>query len=85
MIPQANKANNFLINAEAGVESALTEKLNLQLVLQDNYANIPAPGRKNNDLRLISALAFKFLGYNTESPAEVVIPQCARNLQTITN
>ncbi len=59
-LPQANKLNNFLINAEIGIESALTEKLSLRVVLQDSYANIPAPGRKDNDVKLVSGLAYKF-------------------------
>jgi len=59
-LPQINDPVNFLVNAEVGLEAALTKRLSLRTVLQDYYANIPAPGRKDNDLRLVSGLAFKF-------------------------
>jgi putative salt-induced outer membrane protein len=59
-LPQADKPDNFLVNAEVGVEAALTKKLSLRTVVDDTYANIPAPGRKNNDVKLISGLAYKF-------------------------
>jgi hypothetical protein len=32
----------------------------LRAVVQDYYNNIPATGRQQNDLRLITGLAFKF-------------------------
>jgi len=60
LLPQVDKPDNFLVNAEVGVEAAITKKLSLRTVLQDNYANIPAPGRKDNDVKLISGLAYKF-------------------------
>jgi putative salt-induced outer membrane protein YdiY len=59
-LPQADKPDNFLINAEVGVEAALTKRLSLRTVVQDNYANIPAPRRTDNDVKLISGLAYKF-------------------------
>jgi putative salt-induced outer membrane protein len=59
-LPEADNPDNFLINAEMGVEAALTRRLSLRTVIQDSYANIPAPGRKDNDLKLISGLAYKF-------------------------
>jgi hypothetical protein len=54
--------NNYIINAEAGVAADLTAKKNLSLsvVAQDTYNSVPAPGRKNNDLKLIASLNFKF-------------------------
>lgn len=59
-LPEVDKPDNFLINAEVGVEAGLTKRLSLRTVLQDAYANIPAPGRKDNDLKLISGLSYKF-------------------------
>ena len=59
-LPQVDQPDNFLVNAEVGAEAALTKRLSLRTVVQDNYANIPAPGRKDNDVKLISGLAYKF-------------------------
>ena len=59
-LPQVDRPDNFLVNAEVGAEAALTKRLSLRTVVQDNYANIPAPGRKDNDVKLISGLAYKF-------------------------
>jgi putative salt-induced outer membrane protein YdiY len=59
-LPQVDKRDNFLVNAELGIEAALTKKLSLRTVVDETYANIPAPGRKNNDVKLISGLAYKF-------------------------
>lgn len=54
-VPQA-----FLVTAEVGLETPLSHKLSLQTYLQDNFANVPAPGYKDNDLKLVSGLVLKF-------------------------
>jgi putative salt-induced outer membrane protein YdiY len=59
-LPPLTAPDAFLVNAEVGVETPLTHKLSLQTYLQDNFANVPAPGFKDNDLKLISGLVFKF-------------------------
>ncbi|MGA2280843.1 MAG: DUF481 domain-containing protein [Verrucomicrobiota bacterium] len=59
-LPQVNKPDNFLVNAEIGAEAALTKTFSLQVTLQDNFVNQPAPGRKDNDVKLISSLVYKF-------------------------
>lgn len=59
-LPQFDKGNNFLVNAEIGVETPLSKRLSLSVVAQDNYINVPAPGRERNDLKLISGLTYKF-------------------------
>jgi putative salt-induced outer membrane protein YdiY len=59
-IPPLTFPDAFLINAQVGVETPLTPKLSWQTYLQDNFANVPAPGYKNNDLKLISGIVFKF-------------------------
>jgi putative salt-induced outer membrane protein YdiY len=60
ILPQANKLQNFLVNAEVGAEAALTKTFSLRVALQDNFDNHPAPGRKKNDVRLISGVVYKF-------------------------
>jgi putative salt-induced outer membrane protein YdiY len=59
-LQQLDEYDNFLVNAEIGAEAALTRHVSLRTVLQDNFANVPAPGRRDNDLRLISGLTYKF-------------------------
>jgi len=60
ILPQVNKLENFLVNAEIGAEAALTKTFSLRGTLQDNFVNQPAPGRKDNDVKLISSLVYKF-------------------------
>jgi putative salt-induced outer membrane protein YdiY len=59
-LPPADSPRNFLVNAVVGVETTLTRQLSLQTFVQDSYANEPAPGFKDNDVKLVSALAYKF-------------------------
>ncbi len=60
ILPQLNQLDNYLVNAEVGLEAGITKKTSLQAVLQDTYANQPAPGRKANDLKLISGVKYRF-------------------------
>jgi len=60
VLPQVDRFQNFLINAELGLETALTEKLSLRNVLQDTYKSEPAPNRKKNDVKLVTQIAYKF-------------------------
>ncbi|HEX7862473.1 MAG TPA: DUF481 domain-containing protein [Verrucomicrobiae bacterium] len=59
-LPQVDDFDNFLINAEVGVESKLTEKLSLKVFAIDNYDNQPAPGREENDLKVVTAIGYTF-------------------------
>ena len=36
------------------------KRLNISSILQDTYDNEPAPGRKKNDIKLVTALVYKF-------------------------
>lgn len=60
ILPQVDDWENFIVNAEIGAEAGLTERLNLRAYVQDTYDNQPAPGRKSNDVKLVSALAYTF-------------------------
>jgi putative salt-induced outer membrane protein YdiY len=51
---------NYLLNFEAGIDTAITKHLSLRVVFQDLYASQPAAGKKNNDLRLLAGVAYKF-------------------------
>ncbi len=59
-LPQVDDLDNYLLIAELGAEAALNTKLSLRAVLQNHYDNQPAPGRRKNDLKLITAVAYKF-------------------------
>jgi putative salt-induced outer membrane protein YdiY len=60
VLTQVDDPDNYLVNAELGIDSAITERVHLRVVLQDTYDHEPAPGRQKNDLKLIAALAYKF-------------------------
>ncbi len=61
-LPQVDNFNNYIANAEVGVEASLnkSDRLMLRTVLRDTYDSIPAPGRLRNDLQLIASIAYKF-------------------------
>jgi putative salt-induced outer membrane protein YdiY len=53
-------AANYLVNFEAGIETAINKHWSLRVVFQDMYASQPANGRKSNDLRLMAGTGYKF-------------------------
>ena len=60
ILPQVDDFNNFVVNAEVGLEAAVYKKISLQAYVQDNFVNEPASGRQQNDLRIVSGLKYKF-------------------------
>lgn len=60
VLPQVDNFDNAIVNAELGVETGLSKKLNLRTYVQDTYDNEPAPGCKKNDVKLVVALACTF-------------------------
>ena len=60
ILPKVSDFSNYFINAEVGVESALTKKTSLRAYVQDTYYSVPAPGRLKNDVKLVTAIAYKF-------------------------
>jgi len=60
VLPEVDKWQKYVVNAEIGVEAAITKTLSLKTFVQDNYENRPALGRGNNDVKLISGLSYKF-------------------------
>jgi putative salt-induced outer membrane protein YdiY len=59
-LPQVDDFANYIINAEIGAEATLSTKLALRAVAQDTYDHRPAEGRKQNDVKLITSLVYKF-------------------------
>ena len=60
IVPQVEDFENYVINAEAGVETDLAESLQLRVYVQDTYYNEPAPGRKSNDVKMFAGIKYKF-------------------------
>ncbi len=59
-ITQVDDANNWILNAEAGVSAPIVKSLDVRLVVQDSYDNRPAPNRLKNDFKLIAGLGYRF-------------------------
>ncbi|HPC59573.1 MAG TPA: DUF481 domain-containing protein [Verrucomicrobiota bacterium] len=59
-LPQVDRWGNFIINAEIGIETAITKSLSQRTFVQDTYDNEPAAGRRKNDVKLVAAIAYKF-------------------------
>ncbi len=59
-LPQVDRWQNYIINAEAGIDTSITKKLSLRVFALDTYHSEPAPDRKKNDLKLVTAVAYKF-------------------------
>jgi putative salt-induced outer membrane protein YdiY len=59
-LPQVDDWENFIINAEIGLETAITKSLSQRTYIQNTYDNQPAPDRRKNDVKLVAAIAYKF-------------------------
>jgi putative salt-induced outer membrane protein YdiY len=59
-LPDISDLDKYIINAEIGIEAALTDKMSLRSVVTDVYNSEPAPGRKKNDVKLITGINYKF-------------------------
>lgn len=60
LLPQVDNFNNYIVNAEIGVEASIAKDLSLQTYLDDSYNNQPATGREKNDTKLVSAISYNF-------------------------
>ncbi len=58
--PQVDNFDNFQIVGEIGIEAKLSNALSLRTYIQDTYVNKPAAGRKDNDAKIVTAIAYKF-------------------------
>ncbi len=59
-LPAFEDFSSFVINAEIGIDTSLTKKLSLRTFVQDTYDSTPAAGLKQNDMKLVVAIAYKF-------------------------
>lgn len=53
-LPRADDFDDYLLNAEVGVEAAINSSMKLRLVLQNKYDSTPAAELEKNDLALIA-------------------------------
>ena len=58
ILPEIEDFGNVLLNAEIGIESAITDRLNLRLVLQDRYDAETPDDVEENDLSIIAGLGY---------------------------
>ena len=56
-VPEAGDFSNYLLTGEAGIEAAISEHLNLRVVVQDKYDSTPVEGAEYNDVSLIAGLS----------------------------
>ena len=59
-LPKVDEFGNYVLNAELGLEAALTEKLSLNTFVQDTYRSEPAAGREENDLKWVTGIKYRF-------------------------
>lgn len=58
-LPEASQWRDYLLQAEAGLDSALTERMSFRFSVQDKYDSRPAAEKKPNDLFVSAALVQK--------------------------
>lgn len=56
VIFDVDESDNYLINTEIGIESALSTELSLVVLARNNYDNLPAVGREKSDTAFITAI-----------------------------
>jgi putative salt-induced outer membrane protein len=59
-LPQVNELENYVVNSEIGVETAITKSFSLKTFLDDSYQSQPAAGRQKNDVKIVSGISYKF-------------------------
>jgi len=59
-LPQVDKFDNWILNAEVGISAPISKVLDLRLVADDTYNNRPASGRLKNDLKLLAGVGYHF-------------------------
>lgn len=57
---RAEDFNDFNIILEAGLETKLSDVMDLKVSIENKYENEPAAGRTENDFRLITGLSYSF-------------------------
>ena len=58
-LPALDDGDKYLINAEAGIESPVSERLSLQIVVKDAYNSLPGEGNEYNDVKALCGIRVK--------------------------
>ncbi len=58
--PKIDDWADYLLTAEIGIATKITESLDLRVVATDNYRSEPAPGRTENDFKLVAGIGYTF-------------------------
>lgn len=58
--PDVGDFDNYQATAEIGIDVTVAKNIGLRAYLQDVFNNNPAPGRDKNDIKLVTALSYKF-------------------------
>ena len=59
-LPRVENFGDYVFNFELGASAAITKSVDLRVVFTDSYRSEPAPGRKNNDMKLIAGIGYRF-------------------------
>ena len=59
-LPQVEDFGNYVMNFTLGLSTKITDKASANITFQDFYRSVPAPGRRENDLRLMAGLSYAF-------------------------
>jgi len=59
-LPRVENFGDYVFNFEVGASAGITKSVDLRVVLQDTYRSEPPPGRKQNDLKLIAGIGYRF-------------------------
>lgn len=59
-LPEVDDFATYLLTAEVGIETLVTDVLSLRLVVTDRYDSEPAPGSKENDIAIRASLVFSY-------------------------
>ena len=57
-LPRADQLENYLLQAEAGIEAAVSANIHLRLVIRDRFDSDPPPDIRENDVSVISGLTW---------------------------
>ncbi len=58
--PQVDDFGNYLLNAEVGIATRISEGFELNLTAQNTYRSRPAEGRTENDFKLLAGVGYTF-------------------------
>ena len=57
-VPRAEDLGEYLLQAEAGIEAAISTDLHLRLVVRDRFDSHPPTGTRENDVSVVSGLTW---------------------------